>query len=61
MIGTASTASSAADGISSRLIWRIPLPSVRRIPTGLRALAIRLSVGNSTVATATLKIPCGSM
>ena len=57
----ASTAISAADGISSRLIWRMPLPSVRRIPATSRRTAIRLRVGNSTVATATLNIPWGSM
>ena len=48
-------------GSACRLIWRIPLPSVRRIPPASRADAIRLSVGNRTVATATLKIPWGSM
>ena len=51
----------AAAGISSRLIWRIPLPTVRRIPAGSRREARRLSVGNSTVATATLNMPWGSM
>ena len=61
VIGVASAISSAAQGISSRLIWRIPLPSVRRISAGARRDACRLRVGNRTVATATLKMPCGSM
>ena len=61
MIGVASTANSAADGISSRLICRVPLPTARRIPPTSRLDANRLSVGNRTVATATLKMPCGSM
>ena len=39
----------------------MPLPIVRRIPDTLRRAARRLSVGNSTVATATLKMPWGSM
>ena len=61
VIGVASTIISAAEGIRSRLIWRMPLPRVRRISAGARRAASRLRVGNSTVATATLKIPCGSM
>ena len=39
----------------------MPLPTVRRIPPASLRAAMRLSVGNSTVATATLKIPWGSM
>ena len=35
--------------------------TTRRIPPGSRRDAMRLRVGKSTVATATLKIPCGSM
>ncbi len=51
----------AAAGISIRLIWRMPLPTVRRIAAASRLEAMRLSVGNSTVAIATLNMPCGSM
>ena len=39
----------------------MPFPIVCRIPFASRRAAMRLSVGNSTVATATLKMPCGSM
>ena len=51
----------AAAGINSRLIWRIPVPTVRRIPAASRRAARRLRTGNRTVATATLNIPWGSM
>ena len=51
----------AAAGTSSSAIWRIPTPSTERIwPNSLRD-ASRLSCGNTTVATATENIPCGSM
>ena len=60
-IGVGSTIMNTAAGISSRLIWRMPMPTARRIAPTSRREAIRLSVGKSTVATATLKIPCGSM
>ena len=49
----------AAAGISSRLIWRMPVPTARRMPAASRRAAMRLRVGNRTVATATLNIPCG--
>ena len=60
-IGLGSTIMNAAAGISSRLIWRMPMPTARRIAATSRLAAMRLSVGNSTVATATLNRPCGSM
>ena len=51
---------SAAAGISSRLICRMPVPTARRMFAGSRTAAMRLRVGKSTVATATLNIPWGS-
>jgi len=51
----------AAAGISVRKIWRTPLPTVVRIPPRSPRVANRESAGNSTVASATLNIPCGSM
>jgi len=39
----------------------MPMPTARLIEETSRSAAIRLSVGNSTVATATLNSPCGSM
>ncbi len=56
-IGVASTIMNAAAGINRRLIWRMPIPSARRIAATWRPAAIRESVGNSTVATATLNSP----
>ena len=62
MIGSESATNAAALGISSSEIWRIPLPISARMPGQRRAgVASRLSAGNSTVATATENIPCGSM
>ena len=39
VIGVASTISTAAEGISSRLICRIPLPTARRMPAASRRAA----------------------
>ena len=60
-IGVDSTMMNAAAGTSNSRIWRMPIPSALRIAVTSRREAIRLSVGNSTVATATLNRPCGSM
>ena len=60
-IGVASTIMNTDAGISRRLIWRMPIPTARLIADTSRPAAIRLRVGNRTVATATLKSPCGSM
>jgi hypothetical protein len=60
-MGSASASVSAAAGVSSRKIWRVPVAIVARSPSRSRRAAKRLSVGNSTVATATENIPWGSM
>ena len=61
MIGWASTAVKTLAGISRKAIWRIPRASVSRKPSMSPRVASRESVGKSTVAIATEKIPCGSM
>ena len=61
MIGSASAIVTAAAGISSSAIWRMPLPCSRRRPSQSCRATRRLSCGNSTVATATLNMPWGSM
>ena len=61
VIGCASTAMNAADGISVRQICRMPLAIVLRRFTYSRLAAKRASVGNRIVAMATEKIPCGNM
>ena len=61
VIGSGSTIVTAAAGISSSAIWRMPLPWVALRPSQSWRATRRLSAGNSTVATATLNMPCGSM
>ena len=60
-MGTASTSVIAAHGMSSRNTPRMPVASRERTPSRSPRLTNRLSAGNSTVATATLNMPCGSM
>ncbi len=51
----------AAAGVSRNAIWRRPEPTSARNPGPSRAAARRDSAGNSTAATATENMPCGSM
>ena len=60
-IGVASTASVTLAGISRKAICLRPSRTVPRKPSQSARTASRDSVGNSTVAIATEKIPCGSM
>ena len=61
MIGSASTAETSPAGIRRKPIWRMPVSTVRPNPPMSPRAARRDIVGKSTVATATEKIPCGSM
>ena len=61
VIGSDSAIVTAAEGISSSAIWRMPLAWVARRPSQSCRATSRESAGNSTVATATENMPCGSM
>ncbi len=51
----------AAPGSSRKAICRRPVPTSARKPGPSPAAASRESAGNSTAATATENMPCGSM
>jgi hypothetical protein len=60
-MGTASTAKTALAGMSKKPIWRSPRDTVSLKPAMSERAARRAMRGNRTVATATEKIPWGSM
>jgi len=61
VIGSARAAVTTLAGMSRNAICRSPRETVERKPSVSPRDANRASEGNSTVATATENIPCGSM